>query len=44
VGTPLRSAYSAAKHGLIGYHDSVPLKPHILFRPDPHTDHEPVHN
>ena len=22
-GTPLRSAYSAAKHGLIGYHDSV---------------------
>ena len=24
VGAPLRSAYSAAKHGLIGYHDSVP--------------------
>jgi short-subunit dehydrogenase len=23
VGAPLRSAYSAAKHGLIGYHDSV---------------------
>jgi dehydrogenase/reductase SDR family protein 7B len=23
VGSPLRSAYSAAKHGLIGYHDSV---------------------
>ena len=23
VGVPLRSAYSAAKHGLIGYHDSV---------------------
>src|SRR5262249_38321817 len=22
VGAPLRSAYSAAKHGLIGYHDS----------------------
>ena len=22
-GAPLRSAYSAAKHGLIGYHDSV---------------------
>ena len=23
LGAPLRSAYSAAKHGLIGYHDSV---------------------
>lgn len=23
VGSPLRSAYSAAKHGLIGYHDSL---------------------
>ena len=23
VGSPMRSAYSAAKHGLIGYHDSV---------------------
>jgi dehydrogenase/reductase SDR family member 7B len=23
VGAPLRSAYSAAKHGLVGYHDSV---------------------
>lgn len=23
IGSPLRSAYSAAKHGLIGYHDSV---------------------
>ena len=23
VGAPLRSAYSAAKHGLIGYHDAV---------------------
>lgn len=23
VGTPLRSAYCAAKHGLIGYHDSL---------------------
>ncbi len=23
VGSPLRSAYSAAKHGVIGYHDSV---------------------
>jgi short-subunit dehydrogenase len=23
IGAPLRSAYSAAKHGLIGYHDSV---------------------
>lgn len=23
VGAPLRSAYSAAKHGLIGYHDSI---------------------
>lgn len=23
VGSPLRSAYSAAKHGLVGYHDSV---------------------
>src|SRR5258706_7692915 len=23
AGVPLRSAYSAAKHGLIGYHDSV---------------------
>jgi short-subunit dehydrogenase len=23
LGSPLRSAYSAAKHGLIGYHDSV---------------------
>jgi short-subunit dehydrogenase len=23
VGAPLRSAYSAAKHGLIGYHDSL---------------------
>lgn len=23
MGAPLRSAYSAAKHGLIGYHDSV---------------------
>lgn len=23
VGAPMRSAYSAAKHGLIGYHDSV---------------------
>lgn len=23
VGSPLRSGYSAAKHGLIGYHDSV---------------------
>ncbi len=23
VGAPLRSAYTAAKHGLIGYHDSV---------------------
>jgi dehydrogenase/reductase SDR family member 7B len=23
VGSPLRSAYSSAKHGLIGYHDSV---------------------
>ena len=23
VGSPLRSAYSAAKHGIIGYHDSV---------------------
>ncbi len=23
VGVPLRSAYSAAKHGLIGYHDAV---------------------
>lgn len=23
VGSPLRSAYSAAKHGLIGYHDSI---------------------
>jgi short-subunit dehydrogenase len=23
VGAPLRSAYCAAKHGLIGYHDSV---------------------
>jgi short-subunit dehydrogenase len=23
VGVPLRSAYCAAKHGLIGYHDSV---------------------
>jgi short-subunit dehydrogenase len=23
VGAPLRSAYCAAKHGLIGYHDSI---------------------
>ena len=23
VGSPLRSAYSAAKHGLVGYHDAV---------------------
>ena len=23
AGTPMRSAYCAAKHGLIGYHDSV---------------------
>lgn len=23
IGAPLRSAYSAAKHGLVGYHDSV---------------------
>jgi short-subunit dehydrogenase len=23
VGAPLRSAYSAAKHGLVGYHDAV---------------------
>lgn len=23
VGSPLRSGYSAAKHGLIGYHDSI---------------------
>jgi dehydrogenase/reductase SDR family member 7B len=23
IGSPLRSAYSAAKHGLIGYHDSL---------------------
>lgn len=23
IGAPLRSAYSAAKHGIIGYHDSV---------------------
>lgn len=23
VGAPMRSAYSAAKHGLIGYHDSI---------------------
>jgi dehydrogenase/reductase SDR family protein 7B len=23
IGSPMRSAYSAAKHGLIGYHDSV---------------------
>jgi short-subunit dehydrogenase len=23
IGAPMRSAYSAAKHGLIGYHDSV---------------------
>ena len=23
VGVPLRSAYSAAKHGLVGYHDAV---------------------
>lgn len=23
IGAPLRSAYSAAKHGLIGYHDSI---------------------
>lgn len=23
IGAPLRSAYSAAKHGLVGYHDSI---------------------